>query len=83
MHWKEGVSDVVGHDGYEWVFEPKKHNSMTLTAIRSVEPAEPDLDPAEYTLDTLPAPVRKFVVTHSRTFVPEHSSLASIMGVTG
>lgn len=79
MRWKEGACDVFAHAGYEWVFEPRKHKTMTLIAIRGID--KPDSDPDGVTLDDFPPAVRKWVVTHDRDFYPQTSSIGAAMGV--
>lgn len=79
MHWYEGDRDVFGHDGYEWVFEPRGETGITLVAVRGID--GPDQDPSDVTLDDLPDAVQAFVEDHDRTFRPQTTSMGAAMGV--
>ena len=71
---------VLPFDGYEWCFEPRRHNTMTLVAIRGID-SKPDLDHEEMTLERMPPHVRRWVCTHQRDYVPMCSSIGAAMGV--
>ena len=81
MHWKEGRNDVFAHAGYEWVFAPRKHMTMTLVEIRGITEEIEDRDPEDVTLEEMPDLVRRFVVTHHREYHRQRSTIAAAMGV--
>ena len=73
---------ILPFNGYEWVFEPRRENTMTLVAIRGID-EKPDRDPDDMTLERMPPHVRRWVCTHQRDYVRLSSSIVDAMGARG